>query len=220
MRIKLIIFLVILVAFAAACSPGGDAESGSPIEDATSDHAPATEQSALNPVTPGTAATSLTDRPATSPSSEGYPPPAQTSASDYPPPPVEADLPTAYPEITIVILSTDIDPAHLTPESSIVGRLITPTPQQQEIIEAAARDLNVQTDVPVDEIELVSAAHVIWPNGGLGCPEEGMAYAEVQIEGMFITLRAGNQTHTYHTDATNQFVLCRDGARISSGTLR
>ncbi len=142
--------------------------------------------------------------------------PAGATGEPYPPPPA-ATAEGAYPAVP---QATAPQPAYPGATSPIItGPPITPSPQQNKLIEAAARDLNALTDVPVDEIKLISAVAVTWPNGGLGCPEEGMSYVDMVIEGMLVTLGAGGKEFTYHTDGGNQFVLCGDGKRISSGNI-
>ncbi len=190
-RMRSICLVVMLAATLAACSSGGGREA----EIATSTAPPLpTDGPALEQVAPATAASAPSE--ATDEAYPPPPPPAPTAVEgEYPPPPATLPPPWAYP-----------DP-------------VEPSAQQNRLIEAAARDLNVQTDVPVDEIELVSAEAIVWPNGGLGCPEAGMNYVEVQVEGMVITLRAGGNEFTYHTDGSSQYVLCRDGVRISSGNV-
>jgi hypothetical protein len=49
----------------------------------------------------------------------------------------------------------------------------------QNLIEKAITDLAKRLAVPVDEITLLEAKSVIWPDASLGCPEEGMQYAQV-----------------------------------------
>ena len=60
---------------------------------------------------------------------------------------------------------------------------------------------------------------VTWPNGGLGCPQEGMAYAEVLVGGSRVTLEADGQSYTYHTAGTTEYVLCVDGVPVANGTV-
>jgi hypothetical protein len=140
-------------------------------------------------------------------SATAYPAPATESA--YPVEPVTPVLPTGYPEMTVVAPSGEVDLGSLTPVA----------PEMTSLLEAVARDLNAQTDVPIDEIRLISVESVVWPNGGLGCPAEGMAYAEVQVEGSLLTLEAAGQTYTYHTAGAQEFVLCQNGIPVSSGTV-
>ena len=74
-------------------------------------------------------------------------------------------------------------------------------------------------DRQADAVSVVSTASVAWRNGGRGVPEEGMAYAEVMVEGSRITLEADGQTYTYHTSSGGEFVLCVDGQPVSRGVV-
>jgi hypothetical protein len=49
---------------------------------------------------------------------------------------------------------------------------------------------------------------VTWPDTSLGCPEEGMMYAQVETEGFIIWLEANERPYRYHADAIEQVVLC------------
>lgn len=154
----------------------------------------------------------------------GYPYPG---SNIWPVSPVEALLPTGYPEITVVAPSGEVNPSDLTPVAPDLtprvmpspGRPGAPMPQLSRFTEAIARDLGEQIDVAPGEISLVSAEPVVWPNGALGCPVEGTAYIEMQIEGMRLTFEADGNLYTYHTDGENNFVFCRDGEPVSTGVV-
>ena len=44
---------------------------------------------------------------------------------------------------------------------------------------------------------LVSAEAVTFPDGGLGCPEPGMAYTQVMTDGYKVVATAGGKTYDY-----------------------
>lgn len=195
--------LVILMGLLAACTPGG-ASNGETESDGG-------DVTAITLVTPDTG--------------DSYP---SAGEGAYPVSPVEAFLPTGYPELTVVAPSGEVDPTDLTPVAPDMTPQAMPAPgrpgnttnaQQTRFLEALTRELSEQTDVPVDEIQLISADEVLWSNTSLGCPAEGVAYAEVIVEGMLITLEAAGQTFEYHTDGAQQYVLCRDGEPVSTGTI-
>jgi hypothetical protein len=191
---RIMIGLVLLVAL-AACGPAGVV--------VPPEVSPLPDSSALNTVTPA-----------------AYP---------YPDP-VEPDfMPTGYPEILVTIPTGNLDEGNMTatPRDSSTGSTTTDRPVDSStppshlsgMITAIARDLNAQTDVPLDEITFVSAEPMIWPNAGLGCPDPAMAYAEVMVEGLLITMAAGNREFQYHTGGLDRFVLCRDGLPVSIGNV-
>ncbi|MEZ4541260.1 MAG: hypothetical protein R3C43_14905 [Chloroflexota bacterium] len=156
--------------------------------------------------------------------------PGAGSQNPYPVSPVQALLPTGYPELTIVAPSGEVNPNELTPVPSDgtlqvmpspgrPGPGSTPFPVSVAVMTTLSRHLATLAGVPPDGIQFIDAEPVVWPNGGLGCPAEGVAYVEVQIEGMLITLEAGGRTYTYHTDGGQNFALCRDGERVSEGLI-
>jgi len=76
-------------------------------------------------------------------------------------------------------------------------------------LEARAR-LAVATwlDVSPNAIRLVSSEAVDWPDAGLGCPQPGLAYAQVVTPGFRFTLEFGGQTYAVHTDLAGRAVPC------------
>lgn len=47
------------------------------------------------------------------------------------------------------------------------------------MVDRARQDLATRVSVAVGDITLVEAAAVVWSNASLGCPRDGMAYADV-----------------------------------------
>jgi hypothetical protein len=75
---------------------------------------------------------------------------------------------------------------------------------------AARARLAVATwlSVSADAIRLVSSEAVDWPDAGLGCPQPGLAYAQVVTPGFRFTLEVGGQTYAVHTDLAGRAVPC------------
>ncbi|MFO7661630.1 MAG: hypothetical protein R6X18_03450 [Chloroflexota bacterium] len=151
--------------------------------------------------------------------------------ASYPyPEPVEPGIfSTGYPELLVTTPAGDLEEENMTASpagsstrsatTSGSGVSPTPPPGLSGLITAIARDLSAQADVPLDEIRFVAAEPMVWPNGGLGCPDPAMAYAEVIVEGLLIIMDAGNREFQYHTSGLDRFVLCRDGLPVSTGTV-
>lgn len=203
---KIVILLLLFSTILAACTAGGQTGAEPAVESGSEE----VDVPALTLITPD--------------SGEEYP----AAESGYPAAPDTTAMPTGYPELAVVAPSGEVDLSDLTPVTPNSGLQVmpapgrpnrTPTPQLSLVIEAVARDLNAVADVPIDEIKFISAEPVVWPNGALGCPADGMAYVEVQVDGMLITLEAAGQAYTYHTDGGQNFVLCQDGKPVSSGVL-
>ena len=68
----------------------------------------------------------------------------------------------------------------------------------QPFADAAVADLADRLDVDTATITVAVAENVVWPDGALGCPEPGMAYIQVQVEGSRAVLIHGNSTYFYH----------------------
>lgn len=65
---------------------------------------------------------------------------------------------------------------------------------------AAEEELSLETDISVNEIEIVSYEHVEWPNACLGFAEPGEMCAQVITPGWLIILRAEGEHFEFHTD--------------------
>ncbi len=215
---KLIAMIGLLVAaLLAACAP---ATTGEPTVESDPEAAPTSGGSALNPAP--------SDDESDPTAGEGYPAAADSAASAYPSADEAALLPSeGYPAGTLVA-PVEVDLGQLTPVAGDPTPQVMPSPGrpggsppvgQGMMIEAVMLSLSEQFDIPAESITVVSVEAVTWPNGGLGCPQEGMAYAEVMVEGSRITLEADGQTYTYHTAGTSEYVLCIDGVPAGSGTV-
>lgn len=82
----------------------------------------------------------------------------------------------------------------------------------QQIERARAQLIEEVEGVNADEIILVSAEAVDWPDGSLGCPEPGVMYGQVITRGYKVVLEAGGVEYPFHTDANpdGQLILCTE----------
>jgi len=106
-----------------------------------------------------------------------------------------------------------------TPTPSQTGEGQAPTPtctaeatwpyEARRAVELAKADLARRLEISVSEILVISVEAVDWPDTSLGCPEPGMMYAQVITPGYLIVLEAAGQTYEYHTDRSDQVVLCQ-----------
>lgn len=102
-----------------------------------------------------------------------------------------------------------------TPSRAGEGQAATPTctpeaalPDEAErLVQMAKEDLARRLQISVSEISVISVEAVDWPDTSLGCPEPGMAYAQVITPGYLIVLGAEGQTYEYHTDEHSSVVL-------------
>lgn len=203
---KLFVMLCLLAVavLPAACAPAGGQEPAA-VTAPTDGVAPTIDAPALNPVPlpaeadPEVAATD--DSPA-----------ADASAGDTLPEPV------APGEVTLGDL-TPTTPSAPRREAPAPGRPSGDAPAARErvMVVTAVLDLIDQLGVPAESVAVESIEAVTWPDTSLGCPQPGVDYAQVAIDGSRITLRAGDETYTYHTDGDSRYLLCQDGEVVDEG---
>jgi hypothetical protein len=70
---------------------------------------------------------------------------------------------------------------------------------EQQLVSQARADLSERLGVAPDQIELMAFDAVTWPDGSLGCPQPGMAYTQVLVDGARIVLAYNGQTYEYHS---------------------
>src|SRR5690349_12842844 len=68
----------------------------------------------------------------------------------------------------------------MTPSTSSGSEPATPS---GGLVEQAKADLVKRLGVDAAAIKVISSAEVTWPDGSLGCPEPGMRYAQMLVNG-------------------------------------
>lgn len=71
-------------------------------------------------------------------------------------------------------------------------------PELAEAAETARADLAEDLGVAADDVTIVAVERVTWPNGALGCEEEGMSYTQALVEGYRVELQHAGDTYHYH----------------------
>jgi hypothetical protein len=89
---------------------------------------------------------------------------------------------------------------------------------ENKLVTQAKTDLANRLSIAVDEIQLVEFKSVVWPDASLGCPQPGMAYAQVLTPGYLIILSAGGEDYEYHASTGTQVVHCEDPQPPVPGT--
>jgi hypothetical protein len=93
------------------------------------------------------------------------------------------------------------------------GSELNPAEGQQPIqssngaVQAAVRDLANALGVSQDQVSLVSAAIIEWPDSCLGIQQTNIACAEIVTPGYLILLEAKGRQYEYHTDAAGDQVI-------------
>jgi hypothetical protein len=69
-------------------------------------------------------------------------------------------------------------------------------------------DLAARLKIAPEAVLVVSVSDVDWSDTSLGCPQPGMFYAQVIVQGYKIVLSAGDQQIEYHSDQSGRVVTC------------
>jgi hypothetical protein len=83
----------------------------------------------------------------------------------------------------------------------------------QRLIDLAMADLAARLSIPTPEITLVDATPMVWSDASMGCPQPGMAYAQVPQDGLLIRLQANGQIYNYHSGGDREPFLCVTGQK-------
>ncbi len=141
---------------------------------------------------------------------ERAPTPAATSApSPVPPTPVAASA-TAFPPppTQVTALALPIPEVQLPPVT--IGE---PAMLPADLLARLVGDLASRSGSDPSAITLIGAEAVLWNDGSLGCPQPGMVYPQVQIEGYRVILRIGDRDYDYRVGKGGSFMLCDQAAR-------
>src|SRR5689334_11765655 len=85
-----------------------------------------------------------------------------------------------------------------------------------QLVAGAKADLARRRGVTTDAIELIEARSVTWPDPSLGCPQPGMAYKQVPVDGVLIRLHVAGATFSYHGGGGRAPFLCEHPASAGS----
>jgi len=96
-----------------------------------------------------------------------------------------------------------------------------PTPSSEapclsggSIEERARETLADWLGVSSEEIEVIEVEEVEWSDTSLGCPQPGMAYAEVIVPGWRVVMRVGGETYEYHWGGGHGVVCDEEGLPV------
>ncbi|MGI9245787.1 MAG: hypothetical protein ACR2I8_03670 [Steroidobacteraceae bacterium] len=77
-----------------------------------------------------------------------------------------------------------------------------------DLIGMAVSDAARRLGIARNDVKLVAADAVVWPDGSLGCPQPGMMYAQALVPGYRILLRASGQELNYHASKKGGPTFC------------
>lgn len=79
---------------------------------------------------------------------------------------------------------------------------------EQLMAAPAIADLAARLGIPADQITVVEAKQVTWPDASLGCPAPDKMYAQVLTDGIQVVLQANGQTYDYRGRTPADVFLC------------
>lgn len=105
------------------------------------------------------------------------------------------------------------------PPASIPGSTLTTTaspPMTGEVpdgfLAAVVEDAAGRANVGSEQLEVMRAEAVEWPDGSLGCPRPGELYVQVVVSGYWVEIAGPDQTFDYRLDESGSFRLCETGS--------
>ncbi len=75
-------------------------------------------------------------------------------------------------------------------------------------VQAAIADAAERFGVPESQVAVAGALRVVWSDGSLGCPEDGMMYTQALVDGYLLTLEVDGRRVDYHGQNGQPPFLC------------
>lgn len=86
--------------------------------------------------------------------------------------------------------------------------MASPKAVSEEMVAVAKADAAQRSGKSVDEIKVLSAERVTWPNSAMGCPMPGRMYTQALVPGYRIVLSVGEQKFDYHAGSKGVPTFC------------
>jgi len=96
-----------------------------------------------------------------------------------------------------------------TPDETLAATTPTAGIGEQDLVvlvEMAAEE----AATALDDVRIVSAEEVTWPDGSLGCPQPGMAYTQALVPGFRVVLDVAGEEQHFHAAQGGEFNFCDD----------
>lgn len=80
-----------------------------------------------------------------------------------------------------------------------------------EMLSAMRTDAARRAGASDSSVRVESVQPVTWPDASIGCPQPGMAYAQLLVPGWRVTLDAGGRRFDYHAARGGRWLHCPPG---------
>jgi hypothetical protein len=148
--------------------------------------------SCTSPASPGQVPGGPTVQPETDPNNSGTATPAANSGDQG-----EQDPDRIYPT-----LPEGIERIEDTYQAPVTGEVPV------HLLASILEDLSGHQGIDVQQIEVVRAEAVTWPDGSLGCPKPGEFYTQEPVLGYWIVLQVNAITYDYRASEGGYFTFC------------
>ncbi|MGI6377371.1 MAG: hypothetical protein ACOX3S_15470 [Anaerolineae bacterium] len=91
-------------------------------------------------------------------------------------------------------------------------------PGLEGVVAAAIDDLAQRLAVSPEQIVVLEALAVVWPDASLGCPQPDMLYKQVPMDGALVRLEVAGKVYAYHSGAGRAPFLCEESVRPHKDT--
>jgi hypothetical protein len=120
----------------------------------------------------------------------------------------QAPLPTASMPVTATAIP--VNPTQGVETQMAPASPTQVTPAMQGMLETARQDLAKRLSISESGINLVRASAVNWSDSSLGCPQPGMAYAQIITPGYLVLLSDGSRQYEYHAGRDQLPFYCKN----------
>jgi hypothetical protein len=120
---------------------------------------------------------------------------------------VSADLPDADRTTNSTFAASPVEPEGTVP--TVPSK--DPATASEAVVEKALADLAGAIKVSRNEITVVSAEALTWPDGSLGCPKPDVFYSQALVDGSRVLLAVGGRLYDYHAGSDGKPFLCESG---------
>ena len=144
--------------------------------------------------------------------------PASTPETESSPPgtgPGEKATPAVMGTAVLIL------PTQVIQEETVTISPTIPSPSDpalQGLVMQAKQDLARRLSIEVDQIQLIETEAVVWPDASLGCPQPGMRYRQVPMDGARILLVVEGRVYAYHSGGGRDPFLCEQPAKTVPGS--
>ena len=81
----------------------------------------------------------------------------------------------------------------------------------QGILDPILKEAAALAKLDREQLVIVRAESVVWNDGSLGCPEPGMMYTQMLVNGYWVVIEAAGKTYDYRVGSGGGFRLCPPG---------